>query len=510
MTVVQQNSDEPLRSHPLQTPKPEDLSEEALRSQTPPPFRQGLSSINSSVDILPSNRKLPPQFPLSAFLKDLASPTERRERWPRSPPTPQPAIPWQETPPPPYTVIPSTTPAGPGAADATTGFPSCNAERTPEAVSVTWPSSSDTAATNKRPLAFDATPFTPASESIPATHTLLSTPPPPATTSPLFPVLGPGPSPLGVATTLPTSTVPLVEFSHPSMTQQVSTTRKPRLPALQRSSFSWHDTLEGNTVFRPSPAAMITAPITSPYPFVYPSRPWSPAAVSLDLSKNTASVQSMLRRRLALNCSSPEAQANLTTFLDMGHAKNCWCSKFNHGEPAKPADSTGTTLGRDALLEARSAGSDNSSSDAMEDTAHAPGFLGETEEDIDSDIAGHDGILILSATEDASSEFEELETIDGQPVNSDSDSDSDDEDWCAIPPRAHSPPSAPSPSSWTVSDVSARSSNASPVYELSAALPSPNRAPTVDTKRAHSLWRRERDGIGLLSLPLRVSCAICQ
>ncbi|KAJ4993105.1 hypothetical protein SVAN01_01457 [Stagonosporopsis vannaccii] len=469
-----------------------DSSREVLCSQNPPKLGQG----PSSTDLLPRDRKISPQFPLSAFLKDLVSPTECRARWPPKPSIAQVVSPLQETPPSPSpTATPSpsltatssaaTAPSSAAIAAASrtivlcrsTGTSSSNAVKTPEAVPTTSPLSSNTVATNKRLPAIDTPPFTPASGLIPSPPPFLamSPLPPPMTGPPLVSLREPGPSPAGAASAVLPPTAPSLNFSRLPMLQQISTARAP-----QRSLFGWQDTSEGINVFHPPPTASVTAPITSHYPFVYPSKPWSPGAVSQDLFKDTASVPSMLRRTFALNCPSPEA--NLTNFLNMGHANNCWCSKFNHGDPKMPADPTGS-YPEDSRAEAISGVSlvnSHMSSSGKGAKMQAPEFLGVTGESIDSEPVDSDGVLVTNTSENASFEFDDLQIIDGQSINS----ASDDEEWFAVSPRFRTPQLIPSPISWTVSDVSARSSNVSPVYELAAALPSTQQAPTVEANQA--------------------------
>lgn len=472
----------------LPTSKRKALSQESLRFQTPTKPGQGLSSTDPSVDILPSSRRASSQYPLSAFLKDLVSPAEcQGHRTPKRPPPPQTNT--SGLPPTP-TFTSLATPAESAAAAAAccalvlrrSISSSSNAMKTPAAVPTTSPLSTNKVATVDYSPAFDNPTVTPSSLSISSMLPLLPISSPPVKRPSILTLLGPGPSPVDTTTAISKPSGPSMDFSRLPL-QKTSTAYEPHPLAQQTSPFRWHDTSEGITVFHASPTALVTAPATSPYPFVHPPKLWAPETVSQDLFKDTASVAGTLRRRFALNPPSPEAQVNPTNFLDMGHAKNCWCTRFRHREMKNPTIPHNTTLEgprAEPASEGDSADLHTSSVDVIPNTARVPESFGGIEDDTNNALLRSDDIPITSSSESFGSEFEESDVIEGQPVKS----DSDNEEWFLLSPRLRMPQQIPSPTSWTVSDVSERHSNTSPVYELSAALSSPQQTPTVATHQA--------------------------
>ncbi|KAF1933004.1 uncharacterized protein M421DRAFT_89304 [Didymella exigua CBS 183.55] len=271
-----------------------------------------------STDVPTSTRKLSPTFPLSAFLKDLASPTDCAGYWPRSPApgsAPPPRISNSSSR---RSAPPLLTPALPAGncslniRSSNTALHLSNAIESQRAVPTTSLLSTNAALTYKSFPAFGVVPFTPLSESISTTSPAPFPLPPPAKQS-IVSTPSP-PEALWAPTSTMLTTIP---------------------PAPQRSSGSWQETSEGITVFHPSPKALITAPVASPYPFVYPPRPWTPSAVPNDLFKNTAAVPMRLKSKFTFTPDPPGRRIIQKEFLKMGHAPECWCDSHKQALQAK-------------------------------------------------------------------------------------------------------------------------------------------------------------------------------
>jgi hypothetical protein len=281
----------------------------------------------SSVDVRSSTRKLSPKFPLSAFLKVLASPNDCAGHWPPRNPTPQPA-PSPQTPQDPdqqpaRLLLTSAHPAGncsPNDQGSNTTSSQSNAIESQRTVPTTSSLSTNALPTYKHWEAFGVPPFTQMSELDSPASRSPSPPPskvPPVRSSSLYPRLSPIPMSAMLTTTAPSS---------------------------QRSPRSWQEALEGIAVFHPSPAAFITAPVTSPYPFVYPPQPWTPSAVPSGLFKDTAAVPMRLRSKFAFTPDPPGRRVTQEEFLTMGHDPECWCDRHKKARQARDlADKAGAS-----------------------------------------------------------------------------------------------------------------------------------------------------------------------
>ena len=452
-------------------------------------------ALDSWGDALPSKRTVNPRFPLSAFLKDLASPTDCLGYWPPKTPAPEPASPAQSTEEPKsQTAAPLATPifsvgAGPACGalvlSRNTINLSSNAVKTHQAVPTTPPLSNNTGSTFKHFPAFGvptfAPPPAPASTALPALALL------PSTTS-LYTVPAssqPTPSPVMMPSTPPVAFSPLsLSIATPSvpLKQQTPTSRPSRPPAPQRSPWGWQEVSEGVTVFRTSPSTLITAPITSPYPFVYPPRPWTPTAVSEDLFKDTAAVPSVLRRKRGSRPSSPEVQKELAEFLDMGHADDCWCSSSKHMSPKISATVHNTVVHETHALELQAhvedykASSSVPESDVVIESSPVLDGLPDLQVDTEDDFSDYDAVLVTPSLEGTSSGFEDLVALE----EFSQASDSDDEEWIAVSPRLQFRRPGSLPHSQTVSNASTRTSDPTLVaISSTTSLPSPPQTPVM-------------------------------
>lgn len=269
-------------------------------------------------DVRPLTRKLSPKSPLSAFLKDLASPNDCVGHWPPRDPTPEPSPPSQtpqeQSQQPAPLLLTTKFPAGiltPTSQSSNTASPQSNAIEPQRAVPTTSSLSINAVSAFKRFPAIGVPPFTPSPKSD------FTTSRPPTPSLPLVPPV------------LSSSPYLQMPWTPPPTTLTTTT------PTSQRSPGSWQEASEGITVFAPSPKAFITAPITSPYPFVYPPQPWTPSAVSKDLFKDTAVVPRRLRSKFTFTPHPPSRRVGQEEFLAMGHGPDCWCDRHKKVREAR-------------------------------------------------------------------------------------------------------------------------------------------------------------------------------
>jgi hypothetical protein len=108
---------------------------------------------------------------------------------------------------------------------------------------------------------------------------------------------------------------------------------------------TWTEPSEGIIVFKPYP--LITAPVTSPYPFVNSRQRSSPPVSPRGLFNDQPSASIMERRKAALIPISLQEQRNRDDFLAMGHPSCCWCGQHTQsndplGSPVIAALQTST------------------------------------------------------------------------------------------------------------------------------------------------------------------------
>jgi hypothetical protein len=253
--------------------------------------------------------------------------------------------------------------------------------------------------------------------------------------------------------------LPIAQYSS---TADRSRSRSPsRSP---RPLFDYAEPSEGIPIFHPAPSTFVTAPFTSPYPFVYPPRPWTPTSVANDLFKTTAAAPSMLRRRIAVGTSSREVQKEVEDFLTKGHAKDCWCSgrKTDIESGERPVNigteqlssqidaADGQVKSPEANSQEANSQEVNSQEVSSDTTTSVTDAFIDTSNDTDCESSPGDGIMVTPGSEGTNGESEEFEIIDGQPVESDGD------EWLAVSPglHAHQPDSLPT--SRSISNTSAQ------------------------------------------------------
>ena len=451
-------------SVPRSTSTPSALFHNQSKALEQDPISPLLPAQSSSVavtttDPASASHTTPTRFPLSAFLKDIISPADCVGSWPPQSHTASE-----------YSQGTVTQPATPGQSTATAA-PCCVLELHANAIarpnnavsafeSPTVPLPTAAAGTDKRsPVQTPSvvSPFESSPNQLPAVP-----PAPVAMTSAPKPNLShDGPSSgLQPATALMIR-APLTIAQHSSTTHRSRSISPSNSP---RPSFDYAEPSDGITVFHPSPSTFVTAPFTSPYPFVYPPRPWTPTSVANDLFKTTAAAPSMLRRRIAFDPLSPKVQKELDDFLTKGHAKECWCSGCNtkiEGEE-RPVNVGAEQLSpridaADEKVNSQEANpqeanpqevnSQEGSSDVA--TSVIDAFI-DTSNDTDCESSPGDGIMVTLGSEGTNGELEEFEIIDGQPV------ESDGEEWLAVSPglHAHQPDSLPT--SRSISNTSAQ------------------------------------------------------
>ena len=451
-------------SVPRSTSTPSALFHNQSKALEQDPVSPLLPAQNSSVavtttDPASASHTTSNRFPLSAFLKDIISPADCVGSWPPQSHTASE-----------YSQGTVTQPATPNQSTATAA-PCCVLElhanaiaRSNNAVSTlgspTVPLSTAAAGIDKLfPVQTPsvASPLESNPNQLPAVP-----PAPVAMTSAPKPNLShDGPSSgLQPATALMIR-APLTIAQHSSTTHRSRSISPSNSP---RPSFDYAEPSDGITVFHPSPSTFVTAPFTSPYPFVYPPRPWTPTSVANDLFKTTAAAPSMLRRRIAFDPLSPKVQKELDDFLTKGHAKECWCSGCNtkiEGEE-RPVNVGAEQLSpridaADEKVNSQEANpqeanpqevnSQEGSSDVA--TSVIDAFI-DTSNDTDCESSPGDGIMVTLGSEGTNGELEEFEIIDGQPV------ESDGEEWLAVSPglHAHQPDSLPT--SRSISNTSAQ------------------------------------------------------
>lgn len=269
-----------------------------------------------SADVRPSTRELSPKFPPSAFLQDLASLIDCAGHWPLENPTPEPS-PFQKlerSRQPAPLLLTTKFSAGnlePASQSSNTASPQGNAVEPQRAVPTILSLSTNAAPAFKRFAALGVSPFTPSPRSDLTTSRPL-TPPltlvPPILSNPSYPQ------------------TPLV----PMLAILASTT-----PTSQRSAGGWLEASQGITVFAPSPKAFITALVTSPYLFVYPSQPWAPLAVFKNVFNETAIVPRRLRSKFTFTPDLPGRRIGQEEFLAMGHDPECWCDRQKKSREAR-------------------------------------------------------------------------------------------------------------------------------------------------------------------------------
>ncbi|XPS96661.1 hypothetical protein M3J09_005920 [Ascochyta lentis] len=431
------------RPNSLPTSRP-NVQLKALKQQKRRCLSSPKAAQDALIDILPSKQKVYPRFPLSAFLKDLASPNGCVGDWPPSSPACESASPLRTTkvssPPIAATSVTLAQPAIAACCTSTTSRNTItsfsNAIGMHHAVSMT-PSLS---ARRRSPHNCFPVPSLSAPRSRPAS---VATMPPastielePTTLSavPYFPQLASSPVEMPVIS--PTTFRPFatsVAMPPASTIQPSLTARPPRQSTSQKSPWGWQEVSEGITIFHTTPSTLITAPVTSPYPFVYPPRPWIPTVMSTELSKDTASAPSM-PLNFAASPFSPKVQKTLEDFLDMGHADDCWCSRSNH-EPRDEGATTGSTTVREsapissrAVMEVPATIWRTSNTDVASGGSQAPHNLPDLQDDIENSSSDSGAVLTTPSSELSWSLFEDLMRLDqiSQPI------DSDDDEWVAV------------------------------------------------------------------------------
>lgn len=88
---------------------------------------------------------------------------------------------------------------------------------------------------------------------------------------------------------------------------------------------TWQGVSEGIAMSRTSPAALVTAPVTSPYPFVCRPHHQASSDVPSDLFKNLSTSPIALKSKFAFTLDPPDHHVTQDEFLKMGHAPECWC-----------------------------------------------------------------------------------------------------------------------------------------------------------------------------------------
>ncbi|KAJ8111446.1 hypothetical protein OPT61_g5966 [Boeremia exigua] len=429
-------------SQPTSTPiiaktinvQPKTLSQEPQSISTLQNPDQGLSSKNFSIGVLPASPKIHPQFPLSAFLKDLTSPSERGEHRLRQAPVPGPVtsprtteVTCSSTSASPITPAHSTAAGGVNCAPVlrrSTAFSANDAVKSRETVQTMSSFSTNATAIDKRKEEVETFRFTPSPRPVTATS------------------------------------------SRPSLP----------LPS-PRSIFGWQGTAQGFAVFHPSPTALITAPITSPYPFVYPQRPWTLSTVSEDFANHRASMPNVLKKRLSFHPPSPEAQRDLAQFLDKGHAKDCWCSSNRHQESTNITTPVSVTVGDEHTQTGSQGGLTDPhtpSLGAAADTVPESFASFDVEDDIESESSDSDVVLVTPPS-GTDSEFEEFETDEDQYVDLDGE-------WFTVSPRSDTHQTSALPSPQTALDDFALTWDAPAVDATSGALPSPPQTPVYQAR----------------------------
>ncbi|KAF1355686.1 hypothetical protein EJ07DRAFT_158316 [Lizonia empirigonia] len=457
----------------------------------PPPILTQDSRINS----LPNVRRRYPRFPLPAFLRDLTTPDDCLGYWPPATPAfrPLPHNRPDDSAKSPASTSSSTSAQSAAAAAAyralvlskSTTPTSSNAVMTHQAVPTTQPLPTDTATTYERFPAFGAPSSTPPRAPVPTISPALVVPP--ATRTPTATPTSPTEisSPVSTPVAQPINSrsfTESVETTAAPVMGQSSTARPSRPPAPKRSPWGWQEFSEGITVFHTSPSTLTTAPVTSPYPFVYPPQPWTPTDVSKDLFKDTAAVPSSLRRKLAFSPPSPAMQKELQDFLDLGHADDCWCSSSKHLQLNFDARIVSTTVDASRSMsphevtQGYKGGPLVADPDAVSDMSSTSDNLPDLQNDLEDSSSDSDVVLISHSPEGTSSVFEDFAMYDGDfPC-----ADSDDDEWIAVSPRLGSRRPGFLPSSWTVSNTSVQMLNSDSVVVSPATfLPSPPQTPCV-------------------------------
>lgn len=485
-------------SLPISTPtiaEPTDIGPRTLSPQPqlclPPTVLAQDSRINSS----PKVRRPYPRFPLSAFLRDLTTPDDCLGYWPPTTPAFRPLPPSKPESSAKSPAATSSSNSAQSAAAAAayralvlsknTSPTSSNAVRTHQAVPTTQPLHTDTATTYQRFPAFGAPSSTPSRAPVPTTSAALVVPP--ATRTPITTPT----SPAQVSSPVSTSVIQPINsrsFAEPVETTiapvmvQASTARPSRPPAPKRSPWGWQEFSEGITVFHTPPSTLITAPVTSPYPFVYPPQPWTTTDVSKDLFKDTAAVPSSLRRKLAFSPPSPAMQKELQDFLDLGHADDCWCSSSKHlqlnfdARIVSTTDDASRSMSPHEVTRGYKGGPIASDPGAVSDMSSTSDNLPDLQNDLGDSSSDSDVVFISHSPEGSSSTFEDLAMHDGDfPC-----ADSDDDEWIAVSPRLGSRRPGFLPSSWTVSNASVQILDSdSMVISPATFLPSPPQTPYV-------------------------------
>ncbi|KAF3036146.1 hypothetical protein E8E12_001382 [Didymella heteroderae] len=277
-------------SLPVSNPTPIERADKQITSLS----QKSTLDQGSSADARPPTRKSLSKFPLSAF-NDLTTPSDWAGFWPPRNSTPEPAPPPRIPQDPkqrsarllPTPSIPAGN-HGSTVQSSNTAFSQSNAVELQRAVPTTSSWSTNALPAYKRSPAFGAPPFTSSSKPDPTKSR---------------------------SSTLPLSLAPPV----------VSTS-------------------EGITVLRTSPTALITAPVTFPYQFVYPPQPWTPGAVPGILFDDTTAIPMSLRSRFTFSPDSPGRRVTREEFLAMGHDPECWCDSYKRTRHARDlADKAGAS-----------------------------------------------------------------------------------------------------------------------------------------------------------------------
>lgn len=480
-----------------------------------------------SADVSPTSRKSSPKFPLSAFLKDLVSSNDCPGYRPPRNPTSDLALPPHTTQnsdqQPARLLLTSDYIAGgcsPNDQSSNIGYSQSNAIESQRTVPTTSSLSTNAVSIYKRFPVCEASPTLISGQNSRTAHcpklTLL--PPPPVISRSPYPTLSQAPTSAMLNTTVPDS---------------------------QKSYRSWQESSEGTKVFSPSSTSLITAPVTSPYPFVYPPQPWTPSAMPSDLFKHTAVVPSRLKSRFAVTPDPSSRHVNQEEFLAMGHDPECWCDRYKKTRQARDfADQAGASgrsltygsqpprpfgagLTAEAFIASTKAFSDaftrhRETSDARgihapviaepsleaslassfvmtPGSAHTPHTATELKDHAESESFDEDVVMITPtsevtdfgsqtlltpSSEVAHLDFEGLEVLEGIPINS--ENDWPDNDWTALSIRLYSQQSGSSLAARTVSDAPVQNPSASAIVSLpSVILPSPPRTPPARAQRAN-------------------------
>lgn len=437
----------------------------------------------------PNNRNAYPRFPLSAFLKDLTSPSDSKGYWPPKPPE------IESTPLPCSGKAPDTLTAAspPASAQSIAAAAACRALvlskirtlpssatfRTYRTEPLTLPLSINTKSNYARFPAFPLPPSAVFRAPNPVDSSALTLLPTPTTAQMRLSSQAVSLPVVSTATPIIYSpSVAPVALSPAPMDRRRSNSRPSCASALQGVSRCWQEVSEAMSNSHTPPSTLVAAPITSQYPFAYPPQPWTPTAVSKELFKDTAAGPSILRRNLASNPPTPEAQRGLREFLVMGHADDCWCASST-----PPISDSGVCTASTAiedpqskrLIDACDGTRMSSDLDVQIDVSQISDSLSCLQPDTEDDSSDSDAVIVTSSLEGSGSGSKAVFVFD-----EDTRPSASDDEWIAISPRLKSRRPCSVLSSRTTSSTSRQTLSSDHVAQsLNTSLSSPAQVPVM-------------------------------